>query len=152
MDQEFDKKLKILFDRLGSSTKMVLATSLDDRVSARTMSFLIEKGRFYFQTDKTFRKYDQISRNGNVALCVDNVQVEGICMEIGSPADHADFCQKFEKAFPSSFKSYSKLKNERLFEVIPEFIQRWIYEDGMPNIERFDLQTGTYQKEAYNGE
>jgi len=152
MAQDFDEKLNVFFEGLGQSAKMVLATSLDDIVSARMMSIIIHKGRFYFQTDKTFRKYDQISGNGNVALCVDNVQVEGICKEIGIPTDHVDFCQKYERAFPSSFKVYSKLKNERLFEVIPGFIQRWIYEDGTPHTERFDLRTGTYQKEAYIGE
>lgn len=152
MTKDFNEKLNNFFKSIGQSSKVVLATSLDDIVSARMMSVVIFKKCFYFQTDITFRKYNQISGNGNVALCIDNVQVEGICREIGIPLEHEDFCREYEKAFPDSFKKYSKLKNERLFEVIPKFIQRWIYEDEKPYTEKFDLQTGTYQKEAYKGQ
>lgn len=151
MKQDFEKKLHDLFERLGQSSKMVLATSLDGAVSARTMSVLIKNGRFYFQTDKTFRKYRQISGNKNVALCVDNIQIEGTCKEIGNPTDDMDFCREYQKAFPASFASYSQLENERLFEVMPNFIQQWIYEDGMPFVERFDIQKSVYRKEAYKG-
>lgn len=131
---------------------MVLATSLNNIVSARMMSIIIRKGRLYFQTDKTFRKYHQISKNRNVALCVDNLQIEGICAEIGIPADDPDFCRKYQNAFPGSFTAYAGLKNERLFEVIPQFIQRWIYVGGTPYVEQFDIQSGAYQKEEYIGE
>ncbi len=152
MEQDFSEKLKDFFEQLGQNRKMVLATSLDDIVSVRMMSIIIQNGRFYFQTDKTFRKYKQISGNGNVALCIDNVQIEGICREIGIPTNHIDFCQKFEAAFQSSFNAYTKLRNERLFEVEPRFIQRWIYEDGKPYVERLNLKTNAYQKQAYIGE
>lgn len=152
MEQYFEEKMKEIFGQLGQSAKMVLATSLNDIVSARMMSVIIQNERFYFQTDKTFPKYEQIIGNRNVALCIDNVQIEGICKEIGIPTDHMDFCQRYEAAFHSSFKAYTKLKNERLFEVEPGFIQRWIYEDGKPYMERLYIKTSGYQKQAYIGE
>lgn len=151
MDQDFEKRLNDFFEQLGQSLKMVLATSLDTIVSARMMSIIIKNGRFYFQTDRAFRKYRQITGNGNVALCADNVQIEGVCKEVGRPMDDPDFYRKFEAAFPSSFAAYAKLGNERLFEVIPRFIERWLYEGGTPYIEQFDIQSGVYQKTKYTG-
>lgn len=151
MAYDFDEKVKLFFEAIGKSAKMVLATSLNDIVSARTMSVIIHNGGFYFQTDIFLRKYNQIIQNENVALCVDNIQIEGICKELGAPKDHKDFCEHFKKAFPGSFQAYSMLENERVFEVVPSFIQRWIYVDKVPHIETFDFKTRTYQKEAYIG-
>lgn len=37
------------------------------------MSVVLINGVFYFQPDKTFRKYEQIKDNPNVALCIDNI-------------------------------------------------------------------------------
>ena len=48
--------------------KLVLATSLNNKVSARTMSFVILEGSLYFQTDKGMRKYQDIK--GNPKCCI----------------------------------------------------------------------------------
>lgn len=64
---------------------MVLSTSYQDKVTSRMMSVIIFDGEFYFQTDKNFRKYNQIKNNPNVLLCCDNISVEGICTELGKP-------------------------------------------------------------------
>ena len=151
MHPDFEKKLTVFFNQLGQSAKMVLATSLNNIVGARTVSVIIHDGRLYFQTDKTLRKYDQLIGNKNVALCVDNIQIEGTCSEMGHPADNPDFCERYKTAFSSSFAAYTNLKNERLFEVTPVFIQQWIYIDGAPYVEQFDLPQKTYKKEAYEG-
>lgn len=152
MEASFQKKLNDVYDQLGASRKMVLATSLQDHVTARTMSVIICNGRFYFQTDRTFRKYRQLAGNANVALCYDNVQVEGVCREVGAPMDDSAFCEAFKAAFPGSFHAYTALSNERFFEVVPVVIQRWLYEDGKPFVEQFDLPTEAYCKEEYVGE
>ena len=117
MNSNYINKYNNIFQQIGDHAKIVLATSHQDKVTARKMSFLIMNGIFYFQTDKTFRKYQDIQDNENVALCLDNIQIEGICKEIGHPLDHQDFCKYFQKYFLSSFQSYSHLENERLFMV-----------------------------------
>ena len=122
MNSNYINKYNNIFQQIGDHAKIVLATSHQDKVTARKMSFLIMNGIFYFQTDKTFRKYQDIQDNENVALCLDNIQIEGICKEIGHPLDHQDFCKYFQKYFFSSFQSYSHLENERLFMVEPTFI------------------------------
>ena len=130
---------------------MVLSSSLNDKVSSRMMSIVCINGLFYFQTDKTFRKYNQLISNPNVALCTDNIQVTGICKEIGHPLENSLFCNVYKACFSGSFSAYSTLKNERLFVVTPTYIERWIYMDFEPFIEVFDIEKEKYMLTKYEG-
>lgn len=62
---------------LRSKKAAVLATSSSDRMTARSVSYIVLNSKIYFQTDKTFLKYKQIIKNPNAALCIDSVQIEG---------------------------------------------------------------------------
>ena len=152
MLQKFAEQKDLLFQHLGESQKMVLSTSLNDKVTSRTMSIIIVDDKFYFQTDIMFRKYSQIQNNPNVSLCIGNIQVEGHCKEIGHPNVNPVFCQLYEKNFPGSYKRYTLLKNERAFEVKPLYIQKWIYESDIPFVEKYDFCKMTYSKDQYVGE
>lgn len=136
----------------GKGRKMVLSTSEDNIVSSRMMSVVLIDGIFYFQTDMTFKKYRQLSNNRNVALCIDNIQIEGICEEIGHPLNNAPFCDRFQECFKGSYDAYTSLKNERLFAVKPTYIERWIYKEGVPYIEVFDIKAQSYKMSKYVGE
>ncbi len=142
---------KFLID-FGKGRTMVLSTAENNIVSSRMMSVVLIDGLFYFQTDRRFRKYQQLSRNPNAALCIDNIQIEGICEEIGHPLKHLAFCTHFSECFKGSYNAYSALQNERLFVFRPIRIERWIYQEGFPFIENFDIQSGTYQICPYVGE
>ena len=136
---------------LGTNNTMVLATSLHDAVTARMMSFVILDGKFYFQTDRTSRKYNQLRSNANVSICADNIQIEGRCVELGRPADDTRFCAVYREHFPNAYTRYSLLTNERLFDVTPTFIERWRYLDGIPYIESFHVENKHYLLERYQG-
>ena len=144
-------KLNEVYQQLGSSNTMVLATAFNQRVSARMMSFIVKDNKFYFQTDIKFHKYDDICGNSNVALCKDNIQVEGICKEIGKPKDISWFCELYSKYHLSSYQAYSMLENTRVFEIEPIFIQRWNYIDGNPFIEKYYLDCNQYEEIDYLG-
>lgn len=150
MDTFFTEYEKFLFD-FGKGRKMVLSTSENDIVSSRMMSVVLIDGIFYFQTDITFKKYRQLSSNRNVALCIDNIQIEGICEEIGHPLNNASFCDRFLECFKGSYDAYTSLKNERLFAVRPTYIERWIYKEGVPYIEIFDIKAQSYKTSKYIG-
>ena len=130
---------------------MVLSTSEGGRVSSRMMSVVLIDGIFYFQTDITMKKYRQIIANSNVALCIDNIQIEGICEEKDHPLKNAEFCNVFQECFKGSFDSYSSLKNERLFSVKPVYIERWVYKDTVAYIETFDMNGRQYSFDRYIG-
>lgn len=146
---EFAEAYGNFWKGLGTNKKMVLSTSLGEVVTSRTMSIIIFQEKFYFQTDKTSRKCRQIKDNCNVALCIDNIQVEGICSELGHPGTNMEFLEAYKKYFPSSFIRYSSLENERLFQISPIFIEKWIYIDGAPYIETFDIANKRYVLEQY---
>ncbi len=147
----FSDKIGKFFSDFGKARKMVLSTSENDRVSSRMMSVVQINGEFYFQTDITMKKYRQLSANENVALCIDNIQIEGICSEIGRPLDNSLFCKVFQECFKGSYDAYSSLQNERLFVVKPLHIERWNYIDGIPYIEQFDIPDRRYSINKYSG-
>lgn len=148
----FQEKLSGFLSEFGRGRKMVLSTTENGRVSSRMMSVVRIGGEFYFQTDLTMRKYRQLSANPNAALCIDNIQIEGRCSEAGRPLENEDYCRVFRECFKGSFDAYSALENERLFAFRPLYIQRWVYEGGLPYIERFDVEAQLYSYEEYKGE
>ena len=145
----FDEQCQALFRDIGEHKKMVLSTSFEGCVTSRMMSVVIFDDIFYFQTDMTFRKYAQLKKNEKAALCIDNLQIEGLCRELGHPACNPTFSSLYEKHFPSAFKRYTYLANERLFSFKPTYIKRWIYEEGEPYEEIFDFTHRLYEKRKY---
>ena len=149
--EQFSEKLMQFFSDFGKGRKMVLSTSENNRVSSRMISVVQINGEFYFQTDKELRKHHQLSVNRYAALCIDNIQIEGICVETGHPLDNAEFCALFRECFRGSFDAYTALKNERLFIFRPLYIERWIYNDNVLFIEVFDIKEQRYSFERYMG-
>lgn len=148
----FQNNYQELLSEFGKGRKMVLSTAENDKVSSRMMSVVQIDGLFYFQTDMTLNKYRQIASNHNVALCIDNIQIEGVCAEIGHPLKNAAFCECFKECFKGSYDAYTSLENERLFVVKPTYIERWIYKEGIPHIETFDISSQIYKISEYIGE
>lgn len=146
MTENFDVRLRELFDRLGESRIMVLATGVGGRISARSMSVVIYDNKFCFQTDRTFGKYRQLMENKNAALCCENISVEGTAEEVGRPVENEKFCRLYKKHFEGSYKAYSELENEVVFEVTPKLIKLWIYENGLPYAEIYDIENRKYEK------
>ncbi len=148
--KDFDERVKQLFCEIGQCMKMVLSTSYNDCPTSRMMSIIVFNEKFYFQTDKNFRKYEQLQKNRKVALCIDNLSVEGICLELGHPTNDEVFSELYMKCFPSAYEKYTGLSNERLFEISPKYIKKWIYEDGKPYEEIFDFTVKVYEKKEYD--
>lgn len=145
----FQEEYAKFMQSFGKAKTMVLSTALEDKVSSRMMSIIRINDKFYFQTDKNFRKYKQIKENPNVAVCIDNMQIEGHCKEIGRPMDYTEFDNLYREYFYNSHERYSALDKERLFEITPVFIERWLYIDGIPYMEVFDVNKGRYQLIQY---
>lgn len=140
-----------LWNQLGSSGVMTLATCANNRVTARAMSVVILDGKFLCQTDTSYLKYRQIALNPNVCLCVSHFTIEGTCRSLGKPADNPQFIQQMQACFPSAVARWSSLPAECVLEITPRLVSSWIYEDDKPYIERWDFTTGTYTKELQAG-
>ena len=72
-----------MFEMLGNSKIMALASSLNDYVMVRNVSCLFYDDKIYFKTDKNFRKTKQLLENPRVAMCWRGVQVEGTARNKG---------------------------------------------------------------------
>ena len=151
MSNEFESKISDFFKRFGNSKLMVLATSQKNKVMARMMSCIILDGIVYFQTDRKFEKYNQIIANPMVALCIDNVQIEGIASVLGHTLDSNNriFAQAYEIYHKGSFDLYSSLPDTFLIKVIPTKITLWEYDGKEPYRAFFDLENQIYLKEYY---
>ncbi|MEI6287764.1 MAG: pyridoxamine 5'-phosphate oxidase family protein [Bacillota bacterium] len=136
---------------ISAKGKMVLATSKNDRVTARTMSVVNFGLTIYFQTDSEFLKYEQMLTNPNVALCFDNVQIEGKVYNEGrSYAEKNEFFrEQYRKIHPGSFAAYSHLQTTVLFRVEPQLVTLWKYQDGKPHRWFLDIVNKCARLEEY---
>lgn len=123
----FDEGVNVLFNKLGDSKIMALASSVNDYVMVRNVSCLFYDDKIYFKTDKNFRKTQQLFQNNKVALCVGGVQVEGIAENKGLVIDEEGrkFEELYKKFLWQSYNAYSHEDSEILIEVTPKFVEIW---------------------------
>ncbi len=141
MQLDYNEAVKSVHELLASKRVMVLATSLDNRVTARSMSCVFIDNKICLQTDRDFLKYHQIIDNPRVALAVDNIQVEGRATIKGHPfeAENRGFTEAFKAVHSSSYHNYSHMENEVVVEIVPTLITLWRYEEGRPFRDFLDL-------------
>jgi general stress protein 26 len=118
---------------LGDNRHMVLATSLNDTVTARTIDYVSSGLDIIFLSWGHHMKIIQINGNPKVGLCRDNVQIEGVAKVLGNPFDEKKYSilyrdklpilfdnfadvpgMTFVKFTPTSFKTFISGKNRRL--------------------------------------
>lgn len=127
-EEEKNKALK----NLDKEKHLVLATSQNNHVTTRSISHIVMNDKIYFQTDKNFIKVKQIRDNKKVALCSNNINIEGeatICMH---PYENSEFIDKFKIKQPSAYEQYSNLEDEIIIEISPTFLTIWEYIDKEP--------------------
>lgn len=127
MNVSFEEAVKIMFDKLGNSKIMALATSVNDYVMVRNVSCLFYNEKIYFKTDMNFRKTQQLYQNPKVAMCWNGVQVEGVAVNKGLVIDEEGktFETLYKKYLWGSYNKYSHEDTEILIEVTPTFVELW---------------------------
>ncbi|MFW9881032.1 MAG: pyridoxamine 5'-phosphate oxidase family protein [Candidatus Thorarchaeota archaeon] len=120
-----------IIDLFNKNKLIVLATSSENHVTARMMSYVNNDLTIYFQTGKNFKKYQQISDNNNVALCFGNIQIEGLAEIKGHPFNNENsfFLELYKESHNLSYQLYSHLEDEVVIEVIPKLITIWKYDN-----------------------
>ena len=128
---ELEKEVITLLER---EKYLVLATCSGDRVTARSMSHINIGLDVFFQTDKKFLKVKQINQNPRVALCISNLQIEGIAefQEYPSDEENIRFYELYKQKHPNSFEMYSGIKDEIVLKIQPTLITLWKYVAGKP--------------------
>jgi general stress protein 26 len=84
----------------------VLATSEGDYVTARVMMILSDGLKIMCFTHENTRKFKQMRANKNVALSINNLQIEGIATLKGhtSDSESAGFMKMFEEKYPEAYE------------------------------------------------
>lgn len=122
LDYEGTKKRVIEF--LASKRAIVLATSLDGRVTARTVSMVSEGLDVYFMSWGHHTKCVQIRGNPRVALCRDNVQIEGRAEILGSPLNEGNqrYAGMLQAKYPDDYEMFAREPGMVIVKVVPSAI------------------------------
>ena len=152
-DITYEQAVGRMFEMLGNSQIMALASSLNDYVMVRNVSCLFYDEKIYFKTDKNFRKTKQLLENPNVALCWSGVQVEGVAQNKGLVVDEPG--RKFEKGYKKylweSYNKYSHTDTEILIEVTPKYVEVWdTSEDGYAYQLFIDFENKSVEVKPYD--
>jgi general stress protein 26 len=107
----------------------VLSTSENDIVTSRTMSIVNEGVNIYFQTNKCYIKSQQMKKNNNVALCYNNISIEGVAEEFGDWTEEKNYhlLELYKKNHQGSYDAYGNLEGQVVYKVVPKVIKLWKY-------------------------
>ena len=142
------KEEKVRF--LGQNEFAVLATSLNNRVTARTVTIVSEGLTIVFYTLTSCKKFAQIKANSKVALCLDNASIEGIAEILGSPhkEENKRLLEIFNKKYGEDWFDWFDSNYPELsvfVKVTPTLIKSYVHKDNTPALEYLDL----HNKRAY---
>ena len=123
----FPQAVDLMFEKLGESKIMALASSVNDYVMVRNVSCLFYDNKVWFKTDKNFRKTQQLYQNPHVALCWSGVQIEGVAENKGLVVEEPGrrFEGLYKKYLWGSYNKYSHEDTEIIIEVSPKFVEFW---------------------------
>jgi len=127
----------------------VLATAEGNYVTARTIMLIYDGLKISFTTPTWTRKFKQISANKNVALAINNIQIEGVASIKGRTSDpeNAWFLKALEELSPEIYKLYRDVCKEpntayRVIEITPKRIALFYGPpDGHLDVINIDEQT-----------
>ncbi len=144
---DFDKLVEEKTVFLKEHHTIVLATSKDDEVTARTVSYATEGLDFYILSWDHHEKIVQIKENPNVALARDNMSIRGVAEVLGKPLDEKNKtgAEAIKKKRPKEFETFSRIPGMTMVKITPLYIKSWVRVNNELLIEHLDLQN----KRAY---
>jgi len=124
LDYKKKKEEIIRFLESKDNEIMVLATSHNDRVIARNVLIASNGLDLYFFTWGHSRKCIQIKENPRVALCKDDVQIEGVAEILGGLLDekNKEYANVLRNKFPDSVKKWEHRPGMVIVRVRPTLI------------------------------
>ena len=140
-DLDFLELKKSILTYLEGKTSMVLATASNDRVTARSISFVNKGLEFFFVTWNHHTKSVQIRANANVALCVGNLQVEGRAMIRGAPFDpnNKEYIELYKEKHLRYYNKFVKMPDTTIITIEPILIVKLVNIKGDLYRDHLDL-------------
>jgi general stress protein 26 len=130
---DFNEGMTYVWEKVESKKIGALATSADNRVTVRAISFIHLGDHLYFQTDSRSLKAEQLRKNRNVGVCLVNVQIEGEAEIMGhaSLPVNREFVNKYKIEHPGSYKLYTNGESQIVVRIHPSLIIIWKYKEGI---------------------
>lgn len=131
---DYEELKNEIVNSLENNRIWILSTASDGHVSSRSMSIINKGLNIYFQTHKSYIKYEQMEKNKNVSLCFNNISVEGTAENIGSWKEekNKELMKLYKSIHLGSFETYGLLEGEVVFKVTPKLVKLWKYINGKP--------------------
>jgi uncharacterized pyridoxamine 5'-phosphate oxidase family protein len=135
---------------LANKRAIVLATSLDGRVTARTVSMVSEGLDVCFMSWGHHTKCVQIRGNPRVALCRDNVQIEGLAEILGSPLDEGNirYAEMLRAKYPDDYRMFAREPGMVIVKVVPSTITVFGKKDDGFYLDCLDLEHETLRRKG----
>ena len=126
---DYEKLEKETVEILENNKNWILSTSFIDKITSRSMSIINIGLDVYFQTNKKYTKYSQMTKNPNVSLCFGNVSIEGVSKEIGNWKDekNKEIMELYKSRHLSSYNRYGDLDGQVVFKVSSKKVSYWKY-------------------------
>lgn len=143
LDYDRIREEKIRF--LENHHAIVLATSYNDRVTARTVTYASKGLEIYFMSWGHHKKCVQMRGNPKVALVKDNVNIEGLAEILGNPLDdkNKEYAEIYRSKLPRDFEGFAHQAGMVMVKVTPTFIVSMERIDGRLYLEHLDLENKT---------
>jgi len=142
MELDFQKVREEKIRFLDSHHVIVLATSFDDRVTARTVTYASKGLEVYFLSWGHHKKCVQIRGNPRVALCRDNLTMEGSAEILGNPLDekNKEYAEIYRNKLPRDFEGFARIPGFAIVKVTPTFVVSWVRIENRFFLEHLDLE------------
>jgi len=143
MELDFEKVREEKIRFLDSHHVIVLATSFDNRVTARTVTYASKGLEVYFMSWGHHKKCVQIRGNPKVALCRDNLTMEGLAEILGNPLDqkNKEYVEIYRNKLPHDFAGFARIPGMVLVKVKPAFVVSWVRIKNRFFLEHLDLES-----------
>lgn len=138
---DYERERDRVLEFLGSKRAIILATSLEGRVTARTVSFANDGLEIFFMSWGHHTKCVQIGGNPRVALCRDNVQIEGVAEILGSPLDERNkrYADILREKYPDDHALFAREPGMVIVRVLPTSITVFVRSDDQLCLKCLDL-------------
>jgi len=140
MEIDYSTLSNEIINLLNDAQTMILATCFGSKVTARTMNLVNDGLTIYMQTDINSEKGKQIRGNPNVALAVNNIQIEAVA-HFTEDTVRVGLCSKlFRAKFPRLYEKYADLPEEPTLVCEPLRIQLYKVISGKPCGDVLDIK------------
>lgn len=141
----YEERLAQVGEFLASKRAIVLATCEGDHVTARTVSFASSGVDVCFMSFVANTKCEQIRANSNVALCRDNVQIEGTAQVLGPVVaeGNAELANLLRAKYPNDYAGYAAHPEMILIRVVPSRIGVYRKEGDEHLVDRLDVESAS---------